>query len=97
MAKEEAVVEATPKKSVSAWKKAKLHTNITLPSGFQVDIVIPNINEMIKTGKIPNDLVEAATAASTGDQKITPELLEDQAEFYRLLVTTMVVEPKLRM
>lgn len=83
----------TPKKTLGAWKKAKRHT-VTLPSGFEVDIEIPNLPEMIKTGQIPNSLISAATGAIAQD-KVTPELIAEQAEFYSLLVLTMVKEPQI--
>lgn len=78
-------------KSAADWKKAGRH-DVVLPSGVEVTITIPNLPEMIKTGKIPNDLLDAALNALQ-KEKITPELMKEQADFFQLLVMTMVKDP----
>lgn len=80
-------------RTVKAWKKARRHT-VTLPSGFDVDIEIPNLQAMVKTGQIPNHLIDAAIGAIEQD-KVTPELIKEQADFYQMLVVAMVKEPQL--
>lgn len=75
----------------SAWAKAKVHT-ITLPSGFEVDVQVPNMPLLIKTGQIPNHLIEAALGAMQAEE-ITREMVEQQAEFYEKLVALTVVDP----
>ena len=86
----------TPKsqtKSKSAWIKARLHENVTLPSGFQVDIELPNLPALIKSGSLPNELVEVATKAAT-EQEIPPDLFERLDEFNTYLVAKTVVKPE---
>jgi hypothetical protein len=81
----------TQKRTAAAWKGAKRHT-ITLPSGFEVGIEIPNIPLLVKTGQLPNELVaEALTTIQAG--KLTPEVIIQQAEFYNKLLPVTVKEP----
>lgn len=80
-------------KTKDAWQKAGVHT-IALQSGVEVDIRIPNLPQMVKAGEVPNDLLDAALGAMK-KQEITPDLIKEQADFFHLLVATMVVEPKL--
>lgn len=76
------------------WKKDRVHDGITLPSGAIVSIRIPNLPLMVKTGQLPNPLVEVATtAAATG--QVPPDLLERLEEYNRFLVAHTVVEPKI--
>lgn len=78
-------------RTLADWKKAKRHT-VQLPSGFQVEVEIPNLPLMVKQGTIPNDLLESALGAMQQNQ-ITPELVREQSDFFSLLVSTMVKEP----
>jgi hypothetical protein len=80
-------------KTKDAWKKAGVHT-VGLSSGVEVDIRIPNLPQMVKAGEVPNDLLDAALGAMK-KQEITPDLIKEQADFFHLLVSTMVVEPAL--
>lgn len=82
---------AEQKRSKTDWKKAKRHS-VTLPSGFEVEVEIPNLPQMVKTGQIPNNLLDAALGAIK-QQTITKELIEEQADFFNLLVSTMVKDP----
>lgn len=86
--------KTTDKKA--AWKAAKRHKAI-LPSGFEVEIELPNLAQMVKTGQIPNNLIDAAVRVATGDvpDKVTPELLAEQAEFYNKLVVLAVKDPEI--
>jgi hypothetical protein len=88
-----ATQEAPRTATLAQWKKAKRH-NVTLPSGVTVAIEIPDLPELLKTGQIPNDLIEAAIKSVQGE-KVTPELIEQQPEFYKQLVLKTVAEPKL--
>lgn len=81
------------KRNKNDWKKAKRHP-VALPSGFEVEVEIPNLPMMVKTGQIPNDLLDAALGAIK-QQQITPDLIKEQADFFNLLVTTMVKDPEI--
>lgn len=67
----------------------------TLPSGAVVGIEIPDLPELIKSGQIPNDLVETAIQSSgaSAQAPLTREDIEQQPVFYRLLVKLTVKEP----
>lgn len=80
-------------KTVAAWKSSRRHY-IILASGVEVGIEIPNLPLMVKTGVIPNDLLDAALGAIQ-KQEITPELIKEQSDFFHLLVSVMVKEPEL--
>lgn len=86
------------KTTLAAWKKAGIHT-ITLSSGTEVDIRIPNLPELVSAGEFPNGLVETAIKVATQDptdprNKITADDIKSQAEFYRELLSRTLVEPK---
>ncbi|MBA3240084.1 MAG: hypothetical protein H0T60_02565 [Acidobacteria bacterium] len=76
----------------AGWTKKKRHT-VTLSSGAVVDIEIPNLPTLIKSGQIPNSLIDVAIKVATGTAKITRELVEEQADFYNKLVSLTVVDP----
>lgn len=78
--------------ALSAWKKGAIH-EITLTSGVNVKIRIPNLPELVSAGEFPNNLVETAISVATGDTKVTAEEVKAQAEFYRELISRTVVEP----
>jgi hypothetical protein len=80
-------------KSAADWKKAKEH-DITLASGIEVTIAIPNLPLMVKTGQIPSDLLDAAIGAIQ-KERITEALIKEQSDFFHLLVKTMVKEPQI--
>jgi len=84
--------KASRVKDASKWRDAGKH-DVVLASGVEVTIKIPNLPQMVKTGQIPNDLLDAALGAIQ-KQEITPELIKEQADFYHLMVATMVVEPQ---
>lgn len=75
---------------VTGWKKKAIH-DITLPSGEEVTIRIPNLPHLIKTGQIPNELVNAAIGAI--DATPSREAIEQQADMYNKLVSITVLEP----
>lgn len=81
------------KSGVSAWKAKRAHT-VTLPSGFEVEIVIPNLPQLVKTGQLPNDLVSKALGLVQAG-KLTAEAIAEQADFYSQLVQRTVKTPAL--
>jgi hypothetical protein len=80
-----------PKKTISQWKANRRHA-ITLPSGFEVSIEIPNLAVLVKTGQLPNALVQQAIGAVQAG-KLTAEAIAEQADFYAKLVCATVKEP----
>lgn len=80
-------------KDAAAWKTSKRH-DVTLPSGVGVAIEIPNLPLLIKTGQLPNDLIDAAIGAIKRDE-ITAELINQQSDFYHKLVALTVKEPEI--
>lgn len=86
-----------PKKaSKSGWKNNRRHT-VTLPSYTVVDLEIPNLPQLIKTGQIPNNLVDAALGAAQAQQGQAPtrEQIGQQAEFNDHLVSIAVKDPEI--
>jgi hypothetical protein len=78
--------------SKTAWAKARQHT-VMCPSGVEVDIVVPNLPALIKAGRVPNALLDAAIGAGP-DTEISEEMVKQQADFYHFLVSETVVTPK---
>lgn len=86
--------------SKAAWKKAKTHT-VTLPSGVQVQIQIPNLSQMAKSGELDNELLQYAvpdapqedTEEPTNEQKLAN--LTKLANFHAWLVSKTLVDPSL--
>lgn len=85
--------------SKTKWKQAKTH-EVTLPSGAEVKIELPDLALMIKGGQVPNDLLDVATKVGAGGGNAadeTPEkkreLLGQVSEFNAFLVEQTVVEP----
>lgn len=85
---------ANKARSKEAWKAAKRH-EIILPSGTEVAIEIPNLPKLIKAGQIPNNLLDAAIGAQSGELQITADLIKEQWDFYTYLVARTVVDPVL--
>lgn len=77
--------------TAAQWKKLKTHT-ITLPSSAVVDIEIPDLPSLVKTGAIPNELVDIAIGVANG-KKVTREDIVQQADFYNKLCAITVVSP----
>ena len=80
------------KKSLSAWTQAGVHS-ITCSTGFECDIRIPNLPELVSAGEFPNHLVDVAISVASGERKVTAEEVKSQAEFYRELLSRAIVEP----
>lgn len=51
--------------SKEQWKGKAIHP-ITLPSGAEVDIRLPDLAQMIKSGQIPNELLDIAQKVGAG-------------------------------
>lgn len=87
------------KTTKTQWFKAKRHEGVTLPSGTVVTVQIPNLPLMLKTGQLPNQLVEAAVSqqnlAAKGNLEVTREMIEEQWDYYSFLVSKTVAEPEL--
>lgn len=78
--------------TIAAWKKNAVHT-VTLASGTEVEMRIPNLPELVASGEFPNHLVDTAIKVATGEAKVTSEEVASQAEFYRELVSRAVISP----
>lgn len=80
---------------VTTWKKNKQH-KITLPSSTEVTIALPNLPMLIKTGQIPNSLLDTVVKAQTDPNfTITPEMLAEQADYTAMIVAKTVVDPEI--
>lgn len=78
--------------SKAQWIKNRTH-DITLPSGTEVQIELPNLGEMIKGGELSNKLVQIATK-KINREDINVDLISQLADFNRFLVAKTVVNPK---
>lgn len=79
--------------SVDAWKKRGVHEGVTLPSGAVVTLRLPNIPNMVKTGTLPNPLLEAAMQQQ-GAEKITKEVVESTADYVKFIIPQMLIDPQ---
>lgn len=80
-------------KTLAAWKKAGVHS-VTLSTGFECDIRIPNLPELVSAGEFPNHLVDVAISVASGDRKVSADEIKSQAEFYRELISRTMVDPQ---
>lgn len=83
---------------VGAWKKKRLTGgHITLPSGTEVRIEIPNISEMLRANQVPNPLVKFAVDAQDAlqDMSMDMEKIKEATDFMRWMVSVTVKEPEL--
>lgn len=82
---------ATKAATAAAWKAKRRHL-VTLPSGFEVEIEVPNLPLLVKTGQLSNSLVaEALGTIQSG--KLTVDAIAEQADFYAKLVSITVKSP----
>lgn len=84
---------AKQKLDKTGWKKARTHT-VKLPSGAEAVIEVPNLAVLVKTGYLPNELVQLALGSVTSG-KVTADMIAEQPEFYAKIVTKTVKEPEL--
>lgn len=88
------------KTTKTAWKKAGVHT-VTLPSGAVVDIRIPNLAQMAKSGALDNELLQYAVPnpPAADDKEPTAEEKKENltklANFHAWLVSKTLVDPAL--
>lgn len=81
-------------KSKEAWFAAKVHEDVKLPSGNEVDIQIPNLPKMLKAGDVPNDLIDAAIQfEQTSESDDVVEAVKRQQDFIEWIVPLTVVNP----
>lgn len=80
-----------------AWKKRRRHEGITCPSGAVVTVEIPDLNALISSGYLPNELLTAAVKLSQGDNSAAtdPDSYRQESIYKQKLVIKTVVEPKL--
>jgi nucleotide-binding universal stress UspA family protein len=86
--------------SKAQWKRSKTH-EVTLPSGAEVKIELPDLAAMIKGGQIPNELLDVATKVGSGQSIAADEdgaekrkLLGQAVDFNAFLIEKTVVDPK---
>lgn len=87
-----------PASKVQTWKKKRESGgHITLPSGTEVRIEVPNVIDMLANGEVPNELVkfatEAAEAMQMGVVEADMDKIRDASKFYNWLVATTVKDP----
>lgn len=89
-----AATRKTPAKlDKTAWKKARSH-EVRLPSGVEVTLEVPNLAVLVKSGYLPNELVQAAIGTIQSG-RLTQEAVQEQPEFYSKIVTKTVKDPLL--
>lgn len=83
-----------PKKTKTEWGSRKTHKDVHLPSGMVVDIELPNLGLLIKSGEIPNPLIDSAIEFGAG-QEPSREALEQSWDFVSWIIPRTVVNPKI--
>lgn len=88
--------DATGARATSAedWKARRAHRGITLPSGAVVDIELPNVQKLIKSGVLPNALLEAAIQ-HTNATKITSDMVSETWDYTTWIIPRMVLHPEI--
>lgn len=90
--------EKASTKSKSGWIGAGVHKDITLPSGYRVDIKLPNLAALVKSGQLPNELLQVsqkvAQASQAGDE-IPDDLYDKMQTFNEFLVSRTIVKPEI--
>ena len=81
------------KLNVEAWKSRKTH-DVTLPSGAEVKIQLPNLPQLAKTGRIPNPLIQVALNGIGNGRDTTEDDILKLNEWHAFLVSITVIEPK---
>lgn len=81
--------------TVDAWKQKAVHT-VTLPSGAVVQIVVPNLPAIVKSGVLPSELLPLAKAAAFGTSgELSDDMVEKLPELQRELAILTSHSPKL--
>lgn len=78
--------------TADALKARALHKDVILPSGAIVDLKVPNLALLIKTGKIPNELIDVAIKVDQAEA-ITRELILETWEFTEQLIPHTLISP----
>lgn len=88
---------AAAKTTKASWKKSARHDGLMLPSGNKVSIVVPNLPELLRAGKVPNALVKYAQDTSEQlagvSEDFSMEKVKEATDFLRWVVVTTVVDP----
>lgn len=78
------------------WKSRKVQ-KVTLPSGFEAEIEVPDLVQMIQAGEVPNRLIKAANDSqkiiSDPTEADVVERMKEQHEFAAFLLAHMVKAP----
>lgn len=78
------------------WKSRKVQ-KVVLPSGFEAEIEVPDLVQMIQAGEVPNRLIKAANESQRIIQDVTEqgvvERMKDQHDFAAFLIAHMVKNP----
>lgn len=75
-------------------KDRALHKDVVLPSGAIVDIRLPNLPLMVKSGSIPNKLVDAALEQRQAES-ITKEMIEESWDYTEFIIPKILVSPEI--
>lgn len=81
--------------TTEGWKQAAVHQGVYMPSGAVVDIKLPNLTALAKSGSIPNELLELVTqtVAQGGIDEDDAGLLSRLDDLHNYLVAETVVNP----
>jgi hypothetical protein len=82
------------RRTAEAWKKARVHAGLTLPSGTTVDVEIPNLPKMLKSGTMPNELIDVALEYQN-EERVTREMMEQTWDFIKFIVPLTVKDPEI--
>jgi hypothetical protein len=88
--------ERAPKRVTTAdgLKQRALHRGVVLPSGAIVDIRIPNLALLIKSGTLPNDLIQSALKTQNVEE-VTREMIEENWDYTAFILPRMLVSPEI--
>lgn len=91
------VAPADKTSTKTSWKNVKVHKDIRLPSGALVDIQLPNLTDLAKSGTIPSELLTLVTEAVTGGglDDVDTSLLSKLDDLHRFIVARTVVSPEI--
>lgn len=80
-------------RTADALKKRAVHPGITLPSGAVITVRIPNLFHLVKVGKMPNELIEAALAQQNA-KELTKEIMVETWDYTEWVVPLTLVIPE---
>lgn len=79
-------------KTAADYKKLAVH-EVTLPSGAVVEIKLPSLPQMVKSGTIPNDLVDQAIQHEKAEE-LTRDILKETWAYTCFIVPHVLVTPE---